>query len=46
MLKVVVYYYDKEREGELTEEDRAKLSTIELACTKSLNNWRMPFKLR
>lgn len=46
MLKVVIYYNDKDQLSDLTEQDQAFLRKIEIAATKCINNWKLPFKLR
>lgn len=43
MFKVIIYLYDKdENDFGLTDEEKATLAQIELACTKTVNNWKMP----
>lgn len=47
MFKVIIYLYDKdENDFGLTDEEKATLAQIELACTKTVNNWKMPLQLR
>lgn len=43
---MVIHYLDKEGVNGLTEEDKTALRKIEIAATKCINNWKMPFQLR